>query len=457
METVFFPLPDEDMYVAYFPDAVQYRRVTGREKELIEAITRGMSSNEVCTQYGIMQEDYQTIHALLSEKLGFSDLENTGYISRLTINLTNNCNLACRYCYAHGGSYECKSDFMSVETAKTVIDRFAANFRNIYMIQFFGGEPLMNPDTLEFLCSYICQMSAEGKLNPGLNERPRMVLMTNFSLLDDRTLEIIIKYGVNVTVSIDGSDEINHITRPMKNGKSHAKIVEENIRRLRAATNGKQPQLIEATYTALHREAGITVYDLLRYFKDEQGMERVHLLPAMVPEFSDCRIDDYHFLTEAAEQILEEHKNGKNYSFDKLEDNFVRLKYRQKPRRYVCDAGQSQFSVSTDGDVYPCYALAGDASLIMCNVHDEDCFQSDTYMSKRSYYAEQDRMKCEPCVNCFGRMMCHGCMAIYKSLDGDMFRPAETVCKTFCDILRLTLVYLAQNEPDHCRLGILEE
>lgn len=445
MGLLYLKLPKSKDYVVYLPDSIRYFRINEHTKKFFEEIETGTEYNELHNRYNISENDFNSILKLLNEKIECSDLENTGYISRLTINLTNCCNLQCRYCYAHGGSYNCKSDFMTKETAKQVIDRFAEKFNNIYMIQFFGGEPLLNPDVFEFLCTYIIEQSNKGILNPGIGERPRLVLMTNFSVVDDRILNIIKKYSVNVTVSIDGPECINSLTRPMKNGYSHADVVKENIERLRQATDGQQPQLIEATYTRLHMEKGISPVDVIRYFKNEFGVERVHLLPAMVPEESDCRISDYSVLTDAAAEIISEMKKGNNYCFDKIEDNFVRLKMRSKPKRFVCDAGQSQYSVSTDGDIYPCYALAGDESLIMGNIYD-DVFHSKRYITQRKKYAEKDRLLSEPCKSCFGKMLCHGCMAIYKSLGNEMFTPAETVCKTFLNILKMTIVYLAEQE-----------
>lgn len=446
MEVVFFDIENSTDSVAYFPESLRFYRVNRQNKELLLDAAASKSKDELCKQYGISEAGCDRAYELLHERLACSDLENTGYISRLTINLTNSCNLKCRYCYAHGGSYACNAEHMSRETAKRVIDVFGKEFNNIFMIQFFGGEPLLNPDVFEFLCDYICEQSAKGVLNPGIGERPRMVLMTNFTAADDRIIDIIDRYGVNVTVSLDGGEEINAITRPMKNGQSQLEIVKRNIEKLRRKTNGRQPVLTEATYTRLHRDLNVSVTDVIKYFNDELGMKRVHLLPAMTDPDSDCYIGEYDFLTEAAAEILKLREEGKHYSFDKLEDNFVRLKYRSKPRRYVCDAGQSQYSVSTDGDIYPCYALAGDADLIMGNVHDDDVFASEGYLRKRRGYAERDRLKREPCKSCFARMACHGCMAIYKSLGNELFDPPETVCRTFCDIFKMTMLYLAEHE-----------
>ena len=166
---------------------------------------------------------------------------------------------------------------MSKDTAKLVIDRFAEKFQNIFMIQFFGGEPMMNPDVMEFLCEYICEQSKKYVPNPAANERPRLVLMTNLSLLNERIIGIIKKYGVSVTASIDGPEQINRLTRPMKNGSSHENIVKKTIRMLQEATDGRQPQLIEATYTALHQKVGLSVVDVIRYCKDELKVDRVHV------------------------------------------------------------------------------------------------------------------------------------------------------------------------------------
>lgn len=457
MDAYFIDIENSEDKIVYFPNSIRFFCVDKKNTELIQGIQKGLNYEELSEKYGISKYAFNFAYELLNENIGCSDLENTGYISRLTINLTNNCNLKCRYCYAHGGSYACESEYMTVETAKKVIDRFAEKFNNIYMIQFFGGEPLLNPDTFEFLCSYICELSKKGVLNPGIGERPRMVLMTNFTAVNDRILDIIDKYGVSVTVSLDGPETINGVTRIMKNGESQLEIVKKNIEALRKKTNGRQPTLIESTYTGLHIQADISVVDVVSFFHDELGMKRVHLLPAMVDPDSDCYIGSYDFLTEAAKEILELMKCGKDYRFDKLDDNFTRLKHRPKPRRFVCDAGQSQYSVSTEGDIYPCYALAGDPDLIMGNVCNEDVFSSEDYLRKRGSYAKMDRLKREPCASCFGRMACHGCMAIYKSLGNDIFEPSETVCRTFCDILKMTMLYMAENEDHRLDLFAMKE
>ncbi len=64
---------------------------------------------------------------------------------RLTLNVSNACNMACKYCYASGGTYNTTEMLMNQNTALNTINFFNKNFSSIEHVNFFGGEPtLMN-------------------------------------------------------------------------------------------------------------------------------------------------------------------------------------------------------------------------------------------------------------------------------------------------------------------------
>ena len=63
--------------------------------------------------------------------------------------------MGCKYCYANGGNYCSSEGVMKVETAKATLDTFLKRYRNIRIIQFFGGEPTFNLDIIEFVCKYL--------------------------------------------------------------------------------------------------------------------------------------------------------------------------------------------------------------------------------------------------------------------------------------------------------------
>ena len=72
-------------------------------------------------------------------------------LQTLVMNLTNQCNLSCQYCYEFGedkvATPEGKPKFMDFETAKASVDFLlsqSAERTQAVHITFFGGETLMN-------------------------------------------------------------------------------------------------------------------------------------------------------------------------------------------------------------------------------------------------------------------------------------------------------------------------
>ena len=80
----------------------------------------------------------------------------------ITLQVTDDCNLRCTYCYQHNK----KSHLMDFETAKTLIDKLFDNKIPEYLdtskligvvIDFIGGEPLLNIDLVSEISDYFIQ------------------------------------------------------------------------------------------------------------------------------------------------------------------------------------------------------------------------------------------------------------------------------------------------------------
>lgn len=57
-------------------------------------------------------------------------------INRITLCVSNNCNLRCKYCYAQGGDYGAVRSLMTIDTAKSFISFCKSNFDSINKIVF---------------------------------------------------------------------------------------------------------------------------------------------------------------------------------------------------------------------------------------------------------------------------------------------------------------------------------
>ena len=79
-------------------------------------------------------------------------------LSKLVLNVSNACDLECRYCYAQHGTYGKAASLMSEELVRLALERTAEFFGAIEAVQFFGGEPTLNIPAIRLACEYLQAM-----------------------------------------------------------------------------------------------------------------------------------------------------------------------------------------------------------------------------------------------------------------------------------------------------------
>lgn len=124
-----------------------------------------------------------------------------------SIELTERCNLSCRYCYG-AFSPENKRN-LSFKDSKTLFN--ALKNRNVNNVELTGGEPTVNPQFDEIL-NEACELF------------PRVTVMTNAVILRQSSMNIYKKYcnKIGFSISIDGfSDKTNNFQRGVINTFSH--------------------------------------------------------------------------------------------------------------------------------------------------------------------------------------------------------------------------------------------
>src|SRR5262245_18391275 len=90
-------------------------------------------------------------------------------LTTMVLNVTNQCNLACTYCYEYGEDklvdtmYGKKPKFMSEATARQSVEFMLkeAGDNKVAHVTFFGGETLMNFPVLTSTIAYARQRAAE--------------------------------------------------------------------------------------------------------------------------------------------------------------------------------------------------------------------------------------------------------------------------------------------------------
>ena len=127
-------------------------------------------------------------------------------LTTMVLNVTNQCNLSCTYCYEYGEDKIVDTEngkqpkFMSEETARESVDFMLkeSGDNKVAHITFFGGETLLNFPVLQKTIAYARQRGAE------LGKEVDFSLTTNATLLKPEIIEFLAENHVGVTISIDG-------------------------------------------------------------------------------------------------------------------------------------------------------------------------------------------------------------------------------------------------------------
>lgn len=139
---------------------------------------------------------------------------------------TDNCNLACPYCFAPRTTNMMKPE--TIKMVKSFLGKVVSD-RGMYLkafnIKWFGGEPLLCADTIKNISEYIIKQCIDKDVYYSSS------IYTNLTLLNDENIEILRNARINtVFTTIDGLGEENENRRPTKSGKSYFYKLIENIK-----------------------------------------------------------------------------------------------------------------------------------------------------------------------------------------------------------------------------------
>ncbi len=154
-----------------------------------------------------------------------------GRAKNITFVVTEDCQLACRYCYLTGKNKKGKMNF---ETAKKTIDYLLTD-KNInedsVVLDFIGGEPLIEVGLIDRICDYFKLRSYE--LNHPWFDSYRISFSTNGLLYSDSRVQEFIRKNrlhLSIQITIDGTKIKHNIQRIYPDGRGSYDNVLKNVK-----------------------------------------------------------------------------------------------------------------------------------------------------------------------------------------------------------------------------------
>ena len=353
--------------------------------------------------------------------------------------LSEQCNLACKYCFLGNNDSKKRSQFnihsMTTEVADKAIEFFIRQMKNSGLdsennkpvVIFYGGEPLINYSTLVYIAEKLNSLRNTEKCIKNLE----MSMVTNGLLLNDERILKLKELGVGIGISVDGFTEEENSMRVDLSGRTVFSRVLDIIKRCQELDADVSLSVTLSEETIKHRDH---VLNLVQKYG-------IHSLGFNIMMSSDTFIvtDEYN---ESASQFIID-------SFIELrklgvyEDRMMRkLNAFAKAQVYYSDCAATsggQIVVAPDGSVGICHGCLYDKKYFVSNVFDDlfNCTCDPTYIE----WSKLSPVYKDECLGCSALGVCGGgcpINAMYLKPGNDI----HSIDTRFCVHARKTLEFL---------------
>ncbi len=343
----------------------------------------------------------------------------TRNMGKITLQITQDCNLRCGYClYTKGSNINQRTHnnkVMSFEVAKSAIDYLIDNSidSNEVDIGFYGGEPLLEFNLIKQVVTYVN--------NKYLGKRITFSMTTNGTLLNEEIVSFLNLNNFSILISLDGGEEVNDANRVfVGNGKGSYRAVVRNIEMIK----NKFPQFWNHVQLSVVMDPQNSFYE--DYFQDMKGLG--FSIEQYRPSLVDCDMksntnkpseeffNEYNyqfFLALLSEKVNINKENISPIAIYSARRIFENIEKRMKSDRLPsimapsgpCIPGRDRLFVSVDGTFYPCERVS-EVSEIM-KIGD---IQTGLNYSKVIKLLNVAQITSSKCKECWGFRLCQACV-----------------------------------------------
>lgn len=325
---------------------------------------------------------------------------------KLNIVTTNDCNFACKYCYEKDiVSYQERNNFSITKYLETLLF-FQKKFPNSKIdLNFFGGEPLLKYNDINFFISKIKNNSNINSIN----------IITNGYIINQDIAHFLYDNFTSITFSLDGLEHIHNENRTLKNGVGTFNRVIKSIETINSVNVNEKLQLYcELTLT----EAYLQFYNknLIKMTFDLLHRLKFNMV-AIIPEYSLQMVETRFDLV--AQNIVDCYfemlmTQERIFNIPIINGVISKIFFSSSYTSQMCGAGRNYFSINGKGEVYPCQVIQGKDGYLLGNING-DIKNECLFPAKSGHHLCRNCEYIEICsVYCSGSM-CNSNVKYYSS------------------------------------------
>ena len=355
-------------------------------------------------------------------------LHNTYGLNQMLLELTEDCNLNCRYCQTSGKyapTVSMRSE-MSQKTCKKMVDFFCANVQGVEKpaISFYGGEPLLKFDLIRETVEYINKTYGRGKFI--------FSITTNGTLLNKEIIDFFIKNDFLLAVSLDGPEKVNDRYRVTRNGKGTFHTIMNNLGLIKKYNSSYFSRNVSISCVLAPPFDNID--DILNFFSTNETLSekktKVGIRSSLVETKETSFIEDFgleksmkeypsifdKFVKRIKAAILAHDLSSLTIEKTSIYSILGKIARRSITSLHdherpvgACHIGQRRFFVRANGDFFVCERSANDYKIGCAD-------KGFDYETIAAYYRKQEEVLAE-CKNCWAINLCERCWAVIGKLD----------------------------------------
>jgi uncharacterized protein len=325
-------------------------------------------------------------------------------IKSIDLFITEQCNMKCDYCF------HTQTDVvLSVKQGRLILDRMKELSPANLQITFFGGEPLLYPQTILQLAEYARTLWPP---DPQGRHTSTFSISTNGTFFNEEVFKKFAELGMAIQVSCDG----DKITQEEYRHGDYSLII-ENIKKILKL---KPDMSVRMTFTP--KTVGRLAINI-QYLHEQVGVAKITHHAVMEEDWTDEAVQQYQYQLS---QVYHYRRYCKRQNIP-LEIAFIDkplkvLNDEIPAEKEYCQAGKSYIAILDNGDVYPCHRAASARLFKLGSIFNEIPFIRGIFLNIDKEYTGCWK-------NCRHSRTCHSCIITHFKVNQELTKPLAKYCK----------------------------